>query len=98
EVVFDPRFDYARDVPRLVANEHGVMAEGAAGERLGASLSRTLDWKISPTGGARATTTLESGNQIWCVLSWGSRELGHVLAHRPYEHLRVTRRKWREWS
>jgi alpha,alpha-trehalase len=98
EIVFDPRFDYARDVPRLVANEHGLMAEGGAGERLGASLSRKLDWQISPSGGARATTTLESGNQIWCVLSWGSRALGHVLAHRPYEHLRVTRRKWREWS
>jgi GH15 family glucan-1,4-alpha-glucosidase len=97
EIVFDPRFDYGRDVPPLVSGDNGIMAESAAGDRLAASISRRLEWKISERG-ARATTVIESGNQIWCVLSWGSRSIGHVLAHRPYEHLRVTRRKWREWS
>lgn len=98
EIVFDPRFDYARDVPKLVPGDNGIMAEGAKGERLAAAISRPLSWTVAPAGGARATTTMAPGQQFWFVLSWGSREIGHVLAHRPYEHLRVTRRKWREWS
>ena len=98
EVVFDPRFDYARDVPKLVPADHGLMAEGRGRERLSLSVSRPLVWKHDPAGGAAATTTLRVGAQMWCVLSWASVEVAHVLAHRPYEHLRVTRRKWREWS
>lgn len=98
EIVFDPRFDYARDGARFAEGEHGIMAEGAKGERLGLSVSRRLEWKVLPGGGARAVTTLRSGEQMWCVLSWGHGELDHVLAHRPYEHLRITRRKWREWA
>jgi len=98
EIVFDPRFDYARDVPRLVPGDHGIMAEGKSGERLSASVSRPLVWRIDPAGGARATTTMRVGSHFWCVLSWGSTEIAHVDAHRPYEHLRVTRRTWRDWS
>lgn len=98
EIVFDPRFDYARDVPRLTAGDHGLMAEGRNGERLCVSVSRPVDWAIAPDGGARATTTLKNGSMVWCVLSWGAVAIDHVLAYRPYEHLRVTRRKWREWS
>jgi alpha,alpha-trehalase len=98
EIVFDPRFDYARNVPRLVPGDHGLMAEGKDGERLSISIARTLDWQIGPLGGARATTTLRNGSMTWCVLSWGGVAIDHVLAYRPYEHLRVTRRKWREWS
>jgi alpha,alpha-trehalase len=98
EIVFDPRFDYAREIPRLVPGDHGIMAEGKNGERLSASVSRRLAWSIDPAGGARAATTMRAGDHFWCVLSWDSTEIAHVLAHRPYEHLRVTRRKWREWS
>ena len=98
EVVFDPRFDYAREIPRLVPGDHGIMAEGKNGERLSASVSRRLAWRIDPAGGAHATTTMRTGDHFWCVLSWDSTDIAHVLAHRPYEHLRVTRRKWREWS
>lgn len=98
EIVFDPRFDYARDVPRILVAEHGVMAEGAQGEHLAASVSRRLNWTMLANGGARATFTLRAGEQMWCVLSWNVKEVSPVLSHRPYEHLRVTRRKWREWS
>lgn len=98
EILFDPRFDYARAVPRILPAEHGLMAEGANGERLSLSVSRGLAWEMLQEGGARARLTLRSGTQMWCVLSWDSNGVDHVLAHRPYEHLRVTRRKWREWS
>ena len=98
EIVFDPRFDYARDIPRLVQGDNGIMAEGKNGERLCAAVSRVADWKIDPAGGATATLPLRAGQQTWVVLSWDHPTLDHVLSHRPHEHLRVTRRKWREWS
>lgn len=98
EIVFDPRFDYGRDPARFTPAERGIMAEGKNGERLALSVSRTLLWQTLPNGGARATVKLRAGEQIWTVLSWGTTDIDHVLAHRPYEYLRVTRRKWREWS
>jgi alpha,alpha-trehalase len=98
EIVFDPRFDYGRDTPRIAIGEHGLMAEGSSGEHLALSLSRRLDWKLLPDGGARATVRLRSGAQLWCVLSWNGNAIDHVDSHRPWEHLRCTRRKWREWS
>jgi alpha,alpha-trehalase len=98
EIVFDPRFDYGRDVPRIAFAEHGLMAEGKMGERLSLSLSRKADWKLLPDGGARATLKLRSGVHLWCVLAWGAETVDPTESHRPFEHLRVTRRKWREWA
>jgi GH15 family glucan-1,4-alpha-glucosidase len=98
EIVFDPRFDYARDVPRIHLAEHGLMGEGRAGERLALSVSRKVEWETLKDGGARGTIVLREGMQLWCVLSWGSESVAHFEAHRPFEHLRVTRRKWREWA
>jgi GH15 family glucan-1,4-alpha-glucosidase len=98
EVVFDPRFDYARAPARVLPAEHGLMAEGPNGERLALSVSAKLAWSPLPAGGMRATITLRPGEQLWCVLSWGNGRVAHFLEHRPFEHLRVTRRKWREWS
>jgi alpha,alpha-trehalase len=98
EIVFDPRFDYGRDTPRIHVGEHGLMAEGRNGEHLALSVSRRLDWRLLPDGGARATVSLRTGAQLWCVLSWNGGTLDHVDSHRPWEHLRGTRRKWREWA
>ena len=98
EIVFDPRFDYGRDVARIEIAEHGVMAEGKAGERLSLSVSRKLDWKKLPGGGVRATLTIRPGVQLWCVLTWDAARVDPIETHRPFEHLRVTRRKWREWA
>lgn len=98
EIVFDPRFDYARVTPRLHVGTYGVMAEGKSGERLALSVSRPVEWEMLPEGGARATLVVRPGVQLWTVLSWGGKTIEHVDSHRPYEHLRVTRRKWREWA
>ncbi len=98
EIVFDPRFDYARDVPRIHVTEAGAMAEGKKRERLALSLSRPLDFVQLPDGGIRATMTLRPGEHLWCVLAWDGQGIEPAASHRPYEHLRVTRRRWREWS
>lgn len=98
EVLFDPRFDYGRDVPRIDVAEHGVLATGAAGDRLSLSMSRRLDWVKLPHGGARAVTTIRRGTPLWSVLSWGeATDVEHAETYRPFEHLRLTRRRWREW-
>jgi hypothetical protein len=77
---------------------HGVLASGARGERLALAVNRDLVWSVGPEGGARATLTLRQGMHVWCVLSWGADGVAPVDSHRPYEHLRVTRRKWSEFS
>lgn len=102
EIVFDPRFDYARDVARLSFTENGVMAEGRNGERLSLSVSdhfdHPLQWQMLPEGGARTTFTIRPGRQVWCVLAWASESVEPFQAHRPFEQLRVTRRHWRLWA
>lgn len=98
EVVFDPRFDYGRDVPVVHLAEHGVIAEGKNGERLGLSSSRALHFAALPDGGVRARITLSPGEHLWIVLEWMAREVEPAVSYRPYERLRTTRRMWREWS
>ncbi|MBN9161316.1 MAG: glycoside hydrolase family 15 protein, partial [Myxococcales bacterium] len=98
EVVFDPRFDYARDIPKIHVAEHGLVAEGANGERLALSVSRRLAFEPLPDGGMRGTLTLKPGEHLWVVLEWNARGAEPTASYRPYEHLRTTRRMWREWS
>lgn len=98
EVVFDPRFDFGLDTPRIEPAAHGVLAVGAKGERLALSVSRPLTFHPLPGGGVRATVTLKAGMTLWCVLSWNGDAVDPVESHRPWAHLRLTRRKWREWS
>ena len=98
EIVFDPRFDYARDATQIHVAEHGLMAEGRNGERLALSASRRLDFAPRPGGGMRATVTLQPGKHLWIVLEWDADSVEPTLSYRPYEHLRTTRREWREWS
>lgn len=98
EIVFDPRFDYARDSTRIWVGDNGLMAEGEKGERLALSVSRPVSWQMLPEGGARATVKVPPGAHLWCVLSWNGPSIQPVASHRPYEHLRTTRRKWREWA
>ncbi|MBX3193348.1 MAG: glycoside hydrolase family 15 protein [Labilithrix sp.] len=98
EIVFDPRFDYGRDVPIISTAEHGLFATGKGG-RLALSVSRpSLAFQTLPDGGMRATTTLRPGQHLWLVLDWNADGVASAASYRPYEHLRTTRRMWREWS
>jgi len=98
EIIFDPRFDYGRDVPRMWTNDEGIVAEGKDGAKLSLSCSRRLELTALPAGGMRATTTLREGEMLWCVLAWNKPSFDAVGAHRPFEQLRLTRRTWREWA
>lgn len=98
ELRFDPRFDFGATTPRLEATPHGVSATGARGERLVLAVSGGPRFAFSPDGGARTTLELTAGQTLWCVVSWGGNPTDAVEANRPWDHLRITRRRWREWA
>ncbi len=98
QVLFDPRFDYGRAPATLEAHPDGILARGPAGERLAAVLGGTAAWAEDPAGGVRTELSLGAGERRFLVLSWGSPRPAPVDAYRPWEHLRLTRRHWREWT
>ena len=97
ELVFDPRFDYGRDPAAIDVFADGVLARGRAGERFVAVASGP-EWRRRAGGGVTQRITLRAGQSYWLVLSWGDREPEPLARYRSYEHLRATRRAWRDWS
>ena len=98
EILFDPRFDYARGETRIEFADEGVMAEGSAGERLSLSMSGGVKFEKLATGGARARLVVRSGQRLWCILSSRSKRPEKVAAYRPFDHIRATRSFWRKWA
>ena len=97
-VIFDPRFDYGRDTPSLQVQEHGVRAASSSGRAMVAVLNGDAIWSPRPAGGMESTFRLSAGQRRWMVLSWDAPHAESVAAYRPFEHLRATRHRWREWS
>ncbi|MEM7433887.1 MAG: glycoside hydrolase family 15 protein [Myxococcota bacterium] len=98
EVVFDPRFDYGRGNVRYDIEGRSALAKGDSNERLVAVLGGAGSWEPRPEGGVRARITLKAGERCWLVISWNASESESILAYRPFELLRTTRNRWREWS
>jgi GH15 family glucan-1,4-alpha-glucosidase len=98
EVVFDPRFDYARGETRIDLADEGVMASGPNGERLSVSIGGGARFEKRAEGGAVARFSLRKEQRLWTILSWRSRRVESTATYRPYDHLRSTRRFWRQWS
>lgn len=97
EILFDPRFDYGRATTRIHQAEEGLLAEAGA-ERLSLSLGRAVDFEILPNGGASGRIRLKSGQRMWAVTSWRSKRPERIAAYRSFDHLRTTRRSWRNWA
>ncbi|WP_226008132.1 glycoside hydrolase family 15 protein [Natrinema salinisoli] len=94
EIEFDPRFDYARDVPEIELTADGVVATGNDEQ---AVLSADLPLETVGDGhGASAAETLESGETRWLVLSYGDGIDREPARHR--ETLAETIDYWREWA
>lgn len=98
KVVFDPRFDYGRTETTFEIDGRSALAKSAAGERLVAVLGGNGEWKPRPAGGVEAVFRLEAGERVWLVISWNATESESILAYRPFDALRNTRRRWREWT
>ncbi len=97
ELVFDPRFDYGRDPATLACGPHGVRARGRQGEQFVAVATRA-DWQPRAAGGCVQRVRLPARTTHWMVLAWSGAEPEPLSHYRSYEHLRATRRAWREWS
>ena len=97
KVVFDPRFDYGRVDTSFDINGLSALAKGASGERLVAVLGGVGRWEPRPAGGVQAAFRLKAGERGWVVIGWNGSESEPIAAYRPYEALRNTRRRWRDW-
>jgi GH15 family glucan-1,4-alpha-glucosidase len=71
EVVFDPRFDYARADTRIEISDEGAVAR-AGDEFLSLSLGRNVQLQCGGAPGAPARFTLRAGERLWAVMSWRS--------------------------
>ncbi|NUB91314.1 glycoside hydrolase family 15 protein [Haloterrigena sp. SYSU A121-1] len=93
-VAFEPRFDYARDVPDVELTNEGVVA-GDDDKRV--IVSSDVPLEPSADGhAADATVTLEAGETRWLVLSYGE-----AVPHEPSCHQKTladTVEYWREWT
>ncbi|MBW2315343.1 MAG: glycoside hydrolase family 15 protein [Deltaproteobacteria bacterium] len=98
EVIFDPRFDYGRGETRVEPAEHGAVAIGPNGERCTLALGSGVRVEPRSEGGVVAHLHLRQGERTWAILSWGGVQPEPVLAYRPYDHMRTTRRFWRNWA
>jgi alpha,alpha-trehalase len=96
DVVFDPRFDYGRDRAAIELCDHGVLARGERGERF-ACVTDNGAWQARSAGGIAQRFTIKARERRWMVLSWDAQTAEPVTRYRSFEHLRVTRRAWREW-
>lgn len=94
EIEFDPRFDYARDVPEVKLTADGVVATGDD-ERVVLSSDLPLE-PASDGRGASATATLEGGEKRWLVLGYGEGIDLEPSRHR--ETLAETVEYWRSWA
>ena len=94
EIRFEPRFDYAREIPEVESTGDGVVATGDSGRAVLSS-----DLPIEPSAGghaASATVRLEADERRWLVLGYGEGVPLAPAAHR--ETLQRTVDYWREWS
>jgi len=98
KITFDPRFDYGRSETRIEFADEGLVAEGSDGERLTLSVSGCVEFSLDPDGGASAKVVLKTGQRLWMILNWRSKRPEKIAAHRPFDHLRATRRFWRTWA
>jgi GH15 family glucan-1,4-alpha-glucosidase len=93
-VTFEPRFDYARDVPDVEPADDGVVAIGDD-ER--AIVSGDVPLEPSADGhAAAATVTVAAGETRWLALGYGG-----AIPHEPSRHretLADTVDYWREWT
>jgi GH15 family glucan-1,4-alpha-glucosidase len=98
KVVFDPRFDYAQVETTFEIDGRSALAKAASGERLIAVLGGAGRWEPRPQGGVQAVFPMRAGERAWMVISWNTTESESILAYRPFDALRNTRRRWRDWA
>jgi len=91
DVTFEPRFDYAREVPRMTGTARGVVARGDRDEL---SLSAPVSFDVAD-GTATATVTLTAGETAWFAMQYGGDRAYDPAAFQA--SLETTIERWRAW-
>ncbi|WP_224408282.1 glycoside hydrolase family 15 protein [Afifella sp. IM 167] len=92
-LVCDPRFDYARSLPKAEAIEGGVAFTD--GER---SLYLYSDVPLTAgEAGAEATFTLKEGEHAFAILCPGRKDVPHIDADYVTESFKATVSFWHDW-
>lgn len=92
EVVFEPRFDYARATTTFAGIKNGIVAQGKREELF---LQSPLELNIEDER-PRAEFTLDEGQVRWFVLNYGSRR--HVDEDGCEELLERVKKHWLGWA
>lgn len=92
-LVFDPRFDYAREEPEITREGRMLRARGKSGM---ATLAVSGDLPLS--GDSRiAAWTLREGEDLWCLLKYGVDEAFACDREVSERSLETTESFWRNW-
>jgi alpha,alpha-trehalase len=95
ELVCEPAFDYGRATAEWsVADDRRSAQASGAGQTIGLRTDMLLG--IEGTR-ARARHTLESGEQLFCALSWDEDLAGPATLEQANAQLEATARFWRKW-
>jgi GH15 family glucan-1,4-alpha-glucosidase len=96
DVVFEPRFDYARRRPWLAARRCGVVATDRFEQSLTVASGGDVAWHVD---GERATAhlRLEEGHDAWFVLRFDDDDVHPVDDYEPQRRLETTARWWDSW-
>jgi GH15 family glucan-1,4-alpha-glucosidase len=93
EMVFEPRFDYARAETSLRKLNSGIEASGA-GQTVGLSSSHEI--RLEGERGV-ATWSLSEGDRVWLHLAYEAEELSVCDTDEAEKCLRETEAYWRGW-
>ncbi|GMQ90169.1 MAG: hypothetical protein BMS9Abin10_0521 [Gammaproteobacteria bacterium] len=93
EIVFEPRFDYARAVTTLGERGTTIVAK-AEGEQLILCATRKLQLRQER---CRALWTLSAGEHVWFHLGHGVDALAEINPVKARAALRATEGYWRTW-
>ena len=92
-----PRFDYARQVPRLTRRTHGVLATDRDDDVAAVIADPATPWRIEGAD-ALAELTLGEDECTWMVLTFDEDEVAPLGSHAPQDTLERTIRWWDAWS
>jgi GH15 family glucan-1,4-alpha-glucosidase len=98
EIVFEPRFDYARSHTELILRPHGILA-GNELEEIALSAPLEVDWTVDRRAvRAVGRIHLHAGEQAWFILRYDAPDVDPVESFDPDETLERTAAFWHRWA
>jgi alpha,alpha-trehalase len=98
EISFEPRFDYARSVPRLERSGSGLYATDGLNDIVLAAPDG-VEWELDASAAsARARVKVEPNEDLWLVLRWDADHAETLHAYESPRLLDEAAAFWNEWA